>query len=87
MTHNTRHSLRYWVGAIGASLLGSATACYAGIVEYNAEAERVRAQGGGFVDGRVPFELPIYAALGAFAGWLVFRVAVALWFRTAGPPR
>jgi hypothetical protein len=78
MTHKTRHTWRYWIGAIAASILGSAIACYAGIAEYNAEAERIRAETGGFVDGRVPSELPVYAALGALVGWIVCRAAVAL---------
>jgi hypothetical protein len=80
MTHKIPLTWRYWIGAVAASILSAAIACYAGIAEYNAEAGRIRAQTGGFVDGRVPFELPVYATIGAVVGGIAFRAAVALWF-------
>ena len=79
MSQQTRRSWQYRLAAIAASLLGWATGCYVGIANYNAEAQRIRAQSGGFVDGRIPLEVPVYAVVGAVLSWMAFRVAAAWW--------
>jgi hypothetical protein len=68
---------KYWLGALSCALIGASAAFYAGVWAYNNEIERTRAAVGetGIVDGRVPFEVPLYAALGAVAGWWLFRAA------------
>jgi hypothetical protein len=76
------HGVTYWMSALGCALIGGVAACYAGVWSYNRELERMRAAvgPGGFVDGRVPFELPVYIVVGALVGWWLFRAtAMQLW--------
>ena len=81
MTQQTRRTWKYQLAAIAVSLLGWVAGCYVGIANYNAEAERIRSQSGGFVDGRIPLEVPVYAGFGAALGWMVFRLTAAWWSR------
>jgi len=72
-----KHGFKHLLGALSCALIGAFAACYAGVWAYNNEIERTRAAVGatGIVDGRVPFEVLVYAALGAVGGWWLFRVA------------
>lgn len=60
------------------ALLVGFASCYAGVEAYNREIERERLEMGvgHFIDGRMPLELPLYAAVGAFVGWWAFRLVV-----------
>jgi len=86
MTRQDQRSLKYWLGATVCALIGSVGAFCAGVWAYNEEVARIRAEVGvgGCVDGRVPFELPLYVILGAVAGWWVFH-ATAKYVRRDAP--